>query len=201
MKKCIVLLVCLLFYPIQAQKSKPNFERVYVEAGLVQPLGNLSNKFEVAPTFGFWFRSRTIQKDFVDFGFNFFISKKAPNVNFKYQDSILSYKSKHFAINVGARFAKVLPLSLESDDFNFEWNSGIGLALNVYKAPDEIEFEGEENSGEVLTTIFLMQGIKVNYKNVGLQCHYQWSPYGLFSKNLEKDYGSQSLMFGIVYRQ
>lgn len=201
MKKYFLILVCLVFYPIQAQKSKPNFERVYVEAGLVQPLGSLSNKFEVSPSFGFWFRSRTIQKDFVDFGFNFFIPKEAPNVNFKYQDSILSYKSKHFAINVGARFAKVLPLSLESDDFNFEWNSGIGLALNVYKAPDEIEFEGEENSGEVLTTIFLSQGIKVNYKNVGLQCHYQWSPYGLFSKNLEKDYGSQSLMFGIVYRQ
>lgn len=201
MKKCIILLVCLVFCSIQAQKSKPNFERVYVEAGFVQPLSTMSDKFEVAPSFGFWFRSRATTKDFVDFGFNFFIPKEAPNVNFKYQDSILSYKSKHFAINIGARFAKVVPLSLESDDFNFEWNSGIGLALNVYKAPDEIEFGDNEYSGEVLTTLFLSQGIKVNYKNVGLQCHYQWLPYGLFSKNLEKDYGSQSLMFGIVYRQ
>lgn len=194
-------MACLVFCNIYAQKSKPNYERVYVEAGFVQPLGNLVNKFEISPSFGFWFRNRAAKKDFVDFGFNFFIPKQAPNVKFKYQDSILSYKSKYFSINIGARFAKVVPLSLESDNFNFEWNSGIGLALNVYKAPEEIEFEGEENSGEILTTIFLSQGIKVNYKNVGLQCHYQWSPYGLFSKNLEKDYGSQSLMFGIVYRQ
>lgn len=201
MTKYIIMLLFFAFCNIQAQKRKPNFERVYVEAGFVQPLGNLSNKFEIAPSFGFWFRNRATKKDFVDFGFNFFIPKEAPNVTFKYQDSILSYKSEHFAINIGARFAKVVPLSLESDDFNFEWNSGIGLALNIYKAPDEIEFKGEEHSGEVLTTIFLSQGIKVNYKNVGLQCHYLLSPYGLFSKNLEKDYGSQSLMFGIVYRQ
>jgi hypothetical protein len=201
MKKYIIVLVCLVFCNTHAQKSKPNFERVYVEAGFMQPLGNLSNKFEVSPSLGFWFRSRAVKNDFIDLGFNFFIPKQAPNVNFKYRDSILSYKSKHFAINIGARFAKVVPLSLESDNFNFEWNSGIGLVLNIYKAPEEIEFEGEENSGEILTTIFLSQGIKVNYKNVGLQCHYQWSPYGLFSKNLEKDYGSQSLMIGIVYRQ
>jgi len=201
MKKYIFIVVGLVFYSSQAQNNQAEYERVYVEAGFVQPLGNMSNKFDVSPSFGFWFRNRILSKDFVDFGFNFFITKKKKNVNFKYQDSILSYKSKHFAINIGARFAKVLPLSLESDDFNFEWNSGIGLALNAYKAPDEVDFEGDEHSGELLTTIFLSQGIKVNYKNVGLQCHYQFSPYGLFSKNIENDFGSQSIMFGVVYRQ
>ena len=92
-------------------------------------------------------------------------------------------------------------MSLRKKDFNLEWNSGIGLALNFYKAPYELDFEGGEYTKEVLTTFYLSHGIKFNYNNVGLQCHYQWSPYGLFNDKVEKDFGSQSLMFGIVYRQ
>lgn len=201
MKKYILITAFLVFATIEAQNSKPDYERVYVETGFVKPLGKLSDKFDVSPSFGFWFRSRIQKKDYIDFGFNFFIPKNAPNINFKHQDSILSYKSKHFAINIGARFAKVAPLLLTSNNFNFEWNSGIGLALNAYQAPDEIKFEGDDNSGEILTTIFLSQGIKINYKNVGIQCHYQWSPYGLFNEKLPDNFGSQSLIFGIVYRQ
>lgn len=200
MKKYIFILVSIVFYSSKAQNNQVDYERVYIEAGFVKPLGKLSDKFEMSPSFGFWFRNRILKKDYVDFGFNLFIPKDAPNVNFKFQDSILSYKSRHFAISIGARFAKVMPLSLQSDDFNFEWNSGIGIALNTYKAPDEIDF-GDDHSGETLTTFILSQGVKVNYKNVGLQCHYQWSPYGLFDDKLAKDFGSQSIMFGIVYRQ
>ena len=201
MKKYILFIICMVISSSQSQEIKQDYERIYVEAGFVKPLGALSNKFEMAPSFGFWFRNRVVQKDFIDFGFNFYIPNKTVNANFRYRDTILNYKSKHFAINIGARFAKISPLSLKTNNAYFEWNSGIGLALNVYQAPDEIEFGEGEYSGEVLTTFFLSQGIKVNYKNIGLQCHYQWSPYGLFSENLEKDFGSQSIMFGIVYRQ
>ena len=200
MKKYFFVIICFVFNSIEAQTSKPDYERVYIEAGFVKPIGKLSDKFDLSPSFGFWFRNRILKKEYIDLGFTIIIPQNPPNVNFKYQDSILSYKSRHFAINIGARFAKIMPLSLQSDDFNFEWNSGVGLALNTYKAPDEIDF-GDDHSGETLTTFIISQGIKVNYKNVGLQCHYQWSPYGLFDDKLQKDFGSQSIMFGIVYRQ
>ncbi len=200
MKKYIFTVTFFVLTTIEAQTNKPEYERVYVEAGFVKPLGRLSEKFDISTSFGFWFRNRVLSDNYIDFGFNFFIPNNPSNVNFKYQDSVLSYKSRHFAINIGARFAKVMPLSLQDKSFNFEWNSGVGLALNAYKAPDEIDF-GDDHSGEILTTFYISQGIKVNYKNVGLQCHYQWSPYGLFAEKLEKDFGSQSIMFGIVYRQ
>jgi hypothetical protein len=204
MKKVLIIILCAtLQYGIAQTKdsvSEDDYERVYVEAGFVQPLGELSNKFELSPSFGFWFRTKMVEDDFIDFGFNFFIPKNPISPDFKYRNELVKYKSEYFAINIGTRFAKVVPLAPKSNNFNVEWNSGIGLALNFYNAPDELEFEGQEHTEEVLTTFYLSQGIKVNYKNVGLQCHYQWSPYGLFNDRID-NFGSQSVMFGIVYRQ
>lgn len=205
MKRLLFLLFFIIAAAAFAQKepqdSFDEYEKIYVEAGFVMPIGKLSEKFDLSPSFGFWVRNKLNQEDFIDFGFNFFIPKNPVEVNFNYRDSIVKYKSNHFAINIGTRFAKNIPLSQTSKKFNAEWNSGIGLALNFYNAPKELEFGGGEHTKEVLTTFYLSQGIKFNYKNTGLQCHYQWSPYGLFNDQVEKNFGSQSLMFGIVYRQ
>jgi hypothetical protein len=205
MRAIVLLLACILFYQSNAQTTvdslTTDYERVYVEVGFVMPIGNLSDKFEISPSFGFWFRTKMFREDYIDIGFNFFILKNPSEAKFKYRDSIVNYKSKYFAINMGTRFAKVIPLSLTSTSTSVEWNSGIGLALNVYDAPNNLQFSDGEHTNEVLTTFYLSQGIKLNYKNLGIQVHYQWSPYGLFNEKLEKDFGSQSLMFGIVYRQ
>lgn len=196
MKKLIFITLFITCLALNAQ----DYERVYVEAGIYQPLGKLSDKFDTSPSIGFWFRTKLVQEDFVDFGFNFFIPKNAVAPKFRYRDTFVNYKSEQFAINIGTRFAKVIPLSKKTADFNVEWNSGIGLALNFYDAPDDLEFGDKEYTEEVLTTFYVSQGLKVNYKNVGLQCHYQWSPYALFNDRID-NFGSQSLMFGIVYRQ
>ncbi|WP_264536049.1 hypothetical protein [Flavobacterium sp. N1736] len=205
MRRFIILLIFIfsgsVFSQNESQGSSDEYERIYIEAGFLQPIGKLSDKFDLSPSFGFWFRNKLNQEDFVDFGFNFFIPKNPAQPNFKYRDSIVQYKSSHFAINIGTRFTKVILLSQRKTDFNLEWNSGIGLALNFYNAPNELEFGDREHTKEVLTTFYLSQGIKLNYKNTGIQCHYQWSPYGLFNDRVEKNFGSQSLMFGIVYRQ
>jgi len=205
MRAIVLLLACILFYQSNAQTTvdslTTDYERVYVEVGFVKPIGNLSDKFEISPSIGFWFRTKMFREDYIDIGFNFFILKNPSEAKFKYRDSIVNYKSKYFAINLGTRFAKVIPLSLTSKSTSLEWNSGIGLALNVYDAPKNLQFSDGEHTNEVLTTFYLSQGIKLSYKNLGLQVHYQWSPYGLFNEKLEKDFGSQSLMFGIVYRQ
>ena len=124
MKKYILALIGLMFNIMQSQTNNPEYERVYIEIGYLKPLDKLSNKFDISPSFGFWFRNRIQKNDYVDLGFNFFIPNNPSNINFKFQDTILSYKSRYFAINIGARFAKVLPLSLQTNDFNFEWNSG-----------------------------------------------------------------------------
>ena len=156
----------------------------------------------MSPSFGFWFRNRIVREDYFDFGFNFFIPKKAKDISFNYRDSIVKYKSENFAISIGARFAKLISMSNRTNNFNLEWNSGIGLALNFYEAPKELAFDDGEYTREVLTTFFLSQGIKLNYKNIGFQFHYNFLPYAIFNEKIyERNYGSQSLLFGLVYRQ
>ena len=104
MKKLFVVLITIFCFQAEAQhildfSSDTDYERVYVEAGFLQPIGKLSNQFEMSPSFGFWFRNKIHKKDFVDFGFNFFIPKNPVDPNFKYRDSIVKYKSKYFGIN------------------------------------------------------------------------------------------------------
>lgn len=115
MKKLLIIMISIICFQGKAQdfldfSSETDYERVYVEAGFLQPIGKLSKQFEMSPSFGFWFRNQINMEDFVDLGFNFFIPKNPVEPNFKYQDSIVKYKSKYFGINIGTRFSKVIPL-------------------------------------------------------------------------------------------
>ena len=203
MKK-IIYLILLIGFSGFSQKdtlAKNDYERVYIEVGFVKPLRKMEDKFKTSPSIGFWFRNRIIREDYVDFGFNFFVPNNAREIDFKYRDSVVKYECENFGILIGTRFSKGVSLSNQTRNFNLEWNSGIGLALNFYEAPNKLVFEEKEHTREVLTTFYLSQGIKLNYKNVGFQCHYNLSPYDLFNEKINEKYGSQSLMFGIVYRQ
>lgn len=197
---------------LQAQQKKEilEYERVYVEVGLVKPIGNLSTKFEASPCFGFWFRSKIKNDDYIDVGFNVMIPQQASNIDFTYKDSVFSLKSHRFGGNLGFRFAKVFPFSNVSPRNNIEWNTGFGVAALFYDAnhkryEDIRSGKYKSNNNETYTyglaTLFLSQGIKINIKNVGLQFNYQFTPYGLFEKRMEPNFGSQSIMFGIYYRQ
>lgn len=142
----MAIAIALLFNEANAQhifnfSSDADYERIYVEAGIFQPLGKLSNQFEASPSFGFWFRSKIQKNDFLDLGFNFFIPKNPVQPLFKYRDTEVNYKSKYFGANIGTRFARVFPISKKSSAFNLEWSSGLGVALNVYSAPNNLEFE------------------------------------------------------------
>lgn len=203
MKKIIYLILLIGFSGFSQidTLAKKDYEKVYIEVGFAKPLGKMDDKFEASPSIGFWLRSKIIREDYVDFGFNFFIPNNARDIDFKYRDSIVSYKSNHFIISVGTRFSKGVLLSNQTKNFNSEWNSGIGFIFNFYEAPSELDFGESKSNHEILCSLYLSQGIKLNYKNIGFQCHYNFSPYNIFNEYVNEKYGSQSLMFGIVYRQ
>jgi hypothetical protein len=229
MMKNAIVIICLLGLNVLFSQNKleeleklnqskiPNeleeseYERVYVEAGLVKPLGNLSNKFEMSPSYGFWFRSRIKNDDYIDIGLNVMIPKNASNINFKHKDSLFSLGSKRLGMNLGFRFAKVFPFSNVSPRNNIEWNTGFGVSTLFYDANhkrydailsgDYEENKNKESYDFVLCTMFLSQGIKVNFKNIGVQFNYQFTPYGFLEDRIEPNFGSQSIFFGIYYRQ
>jgi hypothetical protein len=194
----------------QPEDDKLEYERVYVEVGLVKPFGKLSNQFELSPSYGFWFRSKIKNDDFIDIGLNIMIPKYASKINLAYKDSLFSLDSKRFGGNLGFRFAKIFPFSRVSPRNNIEWHSGFGVATLFYDANhkryfdilnDKYKKDTDETYDFVLATIFLSQGIKLNIKNVGIQINYQFTPYGLFENRIPENFGSQSIFFGIYYRQ
>ncbi|WP_338376352.1 hypothetical protein [uncultured Flavobacterium sp.] len=203
MKKihCFMMFVSYLGFSQNDSISKSEYERVYIEVGVIKPLGKMVDKFETSPSVGFWYRTKIVREDYVDLGFNIFMPIKARDIDFKYRDSIVSYKSNHFGISAGTRFSKGISMSNQIKDFNLEWNSGIGFIFNFYEAPDELDFGENKSNHEILCSLYLSQGIKLNYKNIGLQCHYNFSPYNLFNEYVNEKYGSHSLLFGLVYRQ
>lgn len=196
-----MMLVSCLGFSQNDSITKNEYERVYLEVGVIKPLGKMADKFETSPSIGFWYRTKIVREDYVDFGFTIFVPNKARDIDFKYRDSIVKYESDHFGISVGTRFSKGISMSNQTKNFNLEWNSGIGLAFNFYDAPNELVFKEDESKHEILCALYLSQGIKLNYKNMGFQCHYNFSPYDLFSENMNEKYGSHSLLFGLVYRQ
>lgn len=228
MKKCILIVCLFCLQYLKAQNSlekleklnqselfkeleEEEYERVYVEIGLVKPIGNLSNKFDVSPCYGFWFRSKIKNNDFIDIGLNVMIPNNASNINVKYKDSTFSNGARRFGGNLGFRFAKVFPFSNVSPRNNVEWFTGFGVATMFYDANHKryedivngsYDADSSEKSYEfVLATFQFSQGVKINIKNVGLQFNYQFTPYGLFDNRIEPNFGSQSILFGIYYRQ
>jgi hypothetical protein len=190
-------------------KTSFDYEKVYLEVGVMQPLGNLKKQFSVSPTVGFWFRSEIKKNDYVDFGVSVIIPQHAENINYRYKDSTFSLASNNFGGTIGARFAKVFPLSVKQPKNNLEWNTGLGIMALFYDAnhkriEDIIsgDYEDENHSYSFgLTSLMISQGVKINFKNVGLQCQYQFTPFHFLDKKLDKNFGNQSLMLGIYYRQ
>lgn len=204
MKNYYIIGILLLSQLLFAQKKAIDtleYERVYIEVGQVIPLGKLKAQFDNSVAFGFWFRNRIIKNDFADFGLTCFIPNNAKNLSVRVKDTVLSYKSERFAMNIGVRFSKVLPFSNKSKNTNVEWNSGFGAAMIFYEAPNDFEFDKKYGKQETLVTFFVSQGFKLNYKNVGFQIHYQYAPYPLLLRYHSSNYGSQSLLVGLVYRQ
>jgi hypothetical protein len=192
------------------EQDKLEYERVYIEVGLVKSIEKLSNKFELSPSYGIWFRSKIKDDDYIDIGLNIMIPKHASKINLAYKDSLFSLDSNRFGGNLGFRFAKIFPFSRVSPRNNIEWNTGFGVAALFYDAnhkryDDIINDKYKKNNDEtydfVLATIFVSQGIKLNLKNVGVHVNYQFTPYGLFENRISENFGSQSILFGIYYRQ
>lgn len=63
MKKLLIIIVSVIGFQGKAQEfleisTEADYERIYVEAGFLQPIGKLSKQFEMSPSFGFWFRNK-----------------------------------------------------------------------------------------------------------------------------------------------
>ncbi len=180
---------------------EPNTEIVNAEASIIIPIGNLSNKFDYAQSYGFWFKMGEHNGFVANAGFTAIFLKNARPIDYKFNDSIYTINSNKFGFDIGIRALKIIPISKNQKNY-LELGMTIGLDYLDYDYPSE-ENEGEENDNKYEpfknTTILLAPEIKYMYNNVGVKFQYRFTPYNI--DGFESKFGSSSLSFGIVYKQ
>ena len=212
MKNIFVILSLFGFYVGSFSQNKntdkSEYERVVVEFGQIIPLGNLKTKFDNSLYTAFWYRTRLSKAKFVDLGGCVYFPKNRNSINYEHNDSIYSLKLTKVSGQVSARYSRVYEFS---KNFNFEWNSTLGLAILGHESIDKEEYskinqrniktKEDGNYEQALLAIAVGQGFKLSRKDFGIICQYQYSPYSLFNKNIDADFGFSSLTIGLVYKQ
>jgi hypothetical protein len=227
MKKTFLTFLILMISKSKAQESKidsTKYERYKFETGILIPLGNLKDKFEISQQFGFWYRTRIEHNDMMDFGLSFYIPSNPSQFTFKGNDSIFSVKPKGLHGMIGFRVNKLYNFKVLNQKITLEWSSSIGYSFFIFddlenrlydknNPPTEAEIQkkNEEDRknhvirfhntySKALSTLHLGQGITLNYNHFGLQCHYNFTPYNWFSKRIDADFGNSSLSLGGFYK-
>jgi len=205
---CIVIAVifCQMASAQEPTKDSVNYERFIAEAGIRIPLAKMADKIGPSPEFGFWFRSRIPNNDWVDVGFS--LCTPTNRREFIYMGDKATYTVKPAAVSgmVGVRFNKIYALGGNRFKKTLEWSTTAGYAFFMYSDKEfNIGRNGQDaytnTVAKALSTFQLGQGVMFSLNNLGLQLHYNYTPYGLFSNHVSNDFGSHSLTVGVFYKQ
>ena len=185
---------CLIANAQQPVTDTTFYERFIVEAGVRFPLDKLADKIGPSPEFGLWFRSRMPDNDMIDVGFTLYTPTNRREFNYINDKAVYAVKPCAVSGMAGVRFKKLI-----------EWSTTAGYAFFMYTDKSFKTVRDTRSSSpatsKAFSTFHIGQGLKLNVNNVGLQVHYNYTPYGLLSDHVGNNFGSHSLTFGIFYRQ
>ena len=208
MKKLIIIAL-LLAGTAGAQEvviDSTKYERLVAEANARIPIGSLAGKMGVSPEAGLWYRTKVSHNDMMDWGGTVFVPLGRKDFEYKTQEGVWQTKAVGVSGMVGCRMNKLYSVA----NTTLEWSTSFGYAFftfhdeaSEYAHKNFPERYEDNNSGYIaaLSTFHLGQGLRLQVKNYGLQLHYNYTPYGLFSKHVVDNFGSHSLSVGVWYRQ
>lgn len=217
MKKLILIAIVFLQSNVNAQglvKDTIKYKRFKIESGVVIPLGNLKDKIGVSNQIGFWYRTRIEHNDIMDLGMNIVLPNVENSFKYKGNDSIFNVKAKGITIMIGCRMNKSYPLNIFNKKRTFEWRSTFGASFFSFEdkenPEDESGFYTDENGNQyyridtntkTLSCFYLAQGIGLSSNKLGFHIDFNYTPYDLFSKRIEKGFGNCSLTtsFGLKF--
>lgn len=185
-------------------KQTATVEHVYIEFGGFSPIGTLRDYQKPSVNLGFWVLAKHFRDERLEIGFNVTAAKPGRAFMSQKLDSVFSNRAKAFSGMIGFRYARTYPMG-QTRHWSSEVFPSLGYAFFGYEAQlKATRNDGEITNGErkfkALSTIHVGQGFRVNYKNVGIQAQYHFTPYDWFSRN-DNPIGAHSLTFGVVYRQ
>jgi hypothetical protein len=205
MKKLMLLL--FFTFGMNAQDNaiyKPNSEIVNAEASIILPIGNLSNKFDYAQSYGFWFKLIEHNGYAANIGFNLLFLNKAKPVNYIFNDSVHVIASNKLGFDIGARAMKTLPVSSNKHHY-VEAGFTCGIHYLDYRFPKEeeekVDEKGQEPAASAINIVIIVAPeMRYFYKNVGVKLQFRYTPYQMVH-DFDRDFGTSSISLGIVYKQ
>lgn len=219
MKKIFFLFLILFFTNTEAQEfeiDSTKYERFKIDYGMLIPLGNLKDKFDASHEIGFWYSTRIVHNDIMDFGLTLNLPSNAKRFNYYGNDSIFRVKTKGLNGTVGIRINKLYKLNQK---LTLSWNSSIGYSFFIFddlegrlydkQNPQSEQQSEQDEQGNVvkiktyskaLSSSCLGQGLAISYKQIGFQCNYNFTPYNWFSKRIDADFGTSSLSLSLFYK-
>lgn len=208
--KAYVILIAIVFSRMaNAQQTIIDttfYERVIIEAGIRIPVGKLSGKIGMSPEFGLWYRTRMTNNDLIDTGFSLYMPTNRREFDFRDEAEVYKVKPAGVCGMIGVRINKRYYLGGSKYRKSLEWCTTGGYAFFMYRDKEFVTGNGRtENSvrsyAKALSTFQIGQGLRYNINNMGIQLHYNYTPYGLFSNHVPNDFGSHSFTLGLFYRQ
>lgn len=185
-------------------KHTASIEHVYIEFGGCSPIGQLREYQKPNVNLGFWVLVQHFRDERLEVGFNLTLAKPGNAFISRKLDSVFSNRAKAASGMIGFRYVRKYPIGQ-----NGHWSSEVFPSLGYAFFGYDSQLKATRSDGDIvagerkfkaLSTIHVGQGVRVNYKNVGIQAQYQFTPYDWFSRN-DDTIGAHSLTFGIVYRQ
>lgn len=171
------------------------FKRNILEVSYGKPIGNLASKYESSITTAFYMRTKIAKRQFVDFGVELSGIVNGKSVDYKVGNENIQLDGSKSALFLGFRYTRFLVQS-KNENFHIESNTGIGWKYLHYSKPEDEIYE-DLDLKPTLNTIGFSQGIKLVFYGFGLHCNYQYAPYDLFNKKVEKNFGGSSINFGL----
>lgn len=219
MEKIFYLFLILFCFKTEAQEfeiDSTKYERFKIEYGMLIPLGNLKDKFDASHEIGFWYSTRIVHNDIMDFGLTLNLPSNAKRFNYYGNDSIFRVKTKGLNGIVGIRINKLYKLNQK---LTLSWSSSIGYSFFIFddlegrlydKQNPQSEQQSEQDEqdnvvkiktySKALSSSCLGQGLAINFKQIGFQCNYSFTPYNWFSKRIDADFGNSSLSLSVFYK-
>ncbi|MFZ4263422.1 hypothetical protein ACFRAE_15385 [Sphingobacterium sp. HJSM2_6] len=209
--------LCLLLFFIYNCFAQSDFNhqindeskgKLLFEGGIAIPQGQLKNIMNSSPAVGIWILNNINNRSSIGLGGSLFFPKKT---YFWYQNQDLETYTKPFAGMLGLRLDHRFSLSPQHT-WSILLNTLFGVGFYMYHDIEkEYEYEDwpewrkeeeEEPSFEsAFGTLHFGQGLSLFYKNFGVFARYNYAPYGLFTKKVNQEFGSQHINFGFIFRR
>jgi len=172
-----------------------------LQTGVWTPLGNLSHTLSSSPSIGLLFGVPITKRLRFDLGTNIFVPINSNRFSYRLPDTVLLARP---SLVCGVLGLWVTHTDQIKPKYFFDKIFGLGLGF-IQTDKDIPNPQSKEHTNYSLETMnfsfgFNVRKIVLKRRSIGLNVTYNFTPYSLFQNYVDKDFGSGSLLTGLIYK-